>query len=179
MIMDLNTKGIFISMFQLATKGELTNLQQKDVLEALNSYGTHLMMNHSYEYAIEVFKKIRLGSRILLEQTENCIDSALENLEVIKKYTDKMEIDLKNLPEYAKLEDDVKTIAFIKSLDKDLYNFSHAERLSGVTRQTLKKHAKKQLHGLKIIEHGGSSYLDKERLIKYYRARFNDDGLPF
>jgi len=177
--MDVNTKATFISMFQLAEKGELDKLEQKDVITALMSYGTFLLKNKSFEEIQEEFRKIRIGSRNLLEQTETCIDTALETLKSIKDFMDKMQIDLKNLPEYAEINDDAKTLGFIKSLTKDLYNFSEAETLTGVTRQTLKSHSEKHLHGLRITELGKRKYLSKERLIYYYRVRFNDNGLPF
>lgn len=182
--MDLNTKGIFISIFQLAEKGKLTKLEQKDVVNSLVSFGlnrlSQKMVDTDSETNIdEEFKRIRLGTRILLEQTEQCIDTALEVLKTQQDYFDKFKIDLRSLPEHAEFGDNTKTLAFIKSLKQDLYNFSEAEALTGVTRQTLKKHAEKELHGLKATVHGKSTLLSRERLIIYYRAKFKDDSLPF
>lgn len=177
--MDSNTRGVIIDMFQLAEKGELAKIEQKHIITALISYGSFLLRNKSYNEIQEEFKRIRVGSRKLLEQTEQCIDLALENLKNTKDLLDSMQVDYQNLPEHAEMGDDKKTIAFIESLNQDLYNFSEAERLTGVTRQTLKKHAKAGLHGLKITKLSKSEYLNKERLIVYYRAKFNDNELPF
>lgn len=178
--MDLNTKSIFIAMFQLAQKGKLTNLEQKDIITALNSYGMSLLKaDKTFEEISKHYKEIRVGSRILLEQTESCIDSALETIKLTIEFMDKQLIDVKNLPEYAKITDDANTIAFIKSLKDDLYNFTQAQGLLKTSRQTLKKYAIKKQRGLKIIIQGKSEYLLKEDMIVYYRNRFNKSDLPF
>lgn len=177
--MDLSTKGIFISMFQLAAKGELNQFEQKDVITALMSYGNFLLRNKPYDEVVTDFIKIREGSRLLLENTEKCIDSALENIKYMNDTVESIGLQIQNLPEYAEIGDNTETLAFIKSLTQDLYNFSDAEKLTGVTRQTLKKHAEKELHGLKVTVHGKSTLLSKERLITYYRAKFKDNSLLF
>jgi len=177
--MDLNTKGIFISMFQLAEKGELNKFEQKDVITALMSYGNFLLRKKPYDEVVTEFKKIREGSRLLLENTEKCIDSALENLKHLNDTIESIGLEMQNLPEYAELGDNLETLAFIKSLKQDLYNFSEAQKLTGISRQTLRIHAKKQLHGLKTTLLGKSEYISKERLITYYRAKHKDNDLPF
>lgn len=184
MSMDLNTKAILISMFQLAEKGELTKLQQKDVVSSLVNFGMSRLSqkldgSESKLNIDEEFKRIRVGSRVLLEQTEQCIDTALEILKTQQSNFTQFKRDLKNLPEFAEIGDNLKTLNLIKLLDKDLYNFSEAEKLIGITRQTLKKHAEIGKSGLRIFESGKSKYLRREDLITYYRARTKDDSLPF
>lgn len=185
--MDLDKKGIMISMFQLAEQGEFTKLEQKDIVDALFSFGMSRIVsqipkdsNKSSQINIqEEFKRIRLGSRRLLEQTENCIDTALEMLDNYQSYIEKALGDINELPKYAEYGDTIETIKLIKALDKELYNFSHAEKLLGTSRQTLKKHAEANKDGLKIIQSGGSKYLHREDMIIYFRAKHKDKNLPF
>ena len=184
MIMDVNTNTTFISMFQLAEKGELTKLEQKDVVNSLVKFGMNRLSqklnNINSESSIdEEFKRIRLGTRRLLEQTEQCIDTALEILKTQQNNFAQFKIEIQNLPEFSEIGDNIEVLNLIKKLDKDLYNFSEAGKLVNTTRQTLKIHAIKQKNGLKIFESGKSEYLTKEGLIRYYRAKFKNDSLPF
>ena len=78
----MNKKSIFISVFEMAEKGELTSTEQSQVMNALISYGCGLKP----EEVSQVFKNIRLGTRHLLEQTEKSLDFAFGNVQVLFGY---------------------------------------------------------------------------------------------
>ncbi|MFV8332310.1 hypothetical protein [Flavobacterium sp. GSP14] len=116
----MNKKEIFISIFQMAEKGELTSTEQSEVMNALISYGRSLKpaeVNHT-------FKNIRLGTRYLLEQTEKSLDSALDSVQEFHQMLEGVIAKEKSLPDGATVGDDAETIEFIESLKKDAYNFS-------------------------------------------------------
>ncbi|MGZ0017640.1 hypothetical protein [Yeosuana sp. AK3] len=173
--MDLNVKGILISVFQLAEKGELSKIEQKKIVEALFSYGNSI----DPKLLDEKFKLIRIGSRTLLEQTENCIDSALAILKEFHQNIGEMKIDIQSMPEGAIYGDDKETLKFINSLNKDVYNFSEASKLINISRQTIKAHADSEKYSLKTFIIGKSQYISKKSLIDYYRAYFNKNGFNF
>jgi len=173
--MNLDTKGIYISMFQLAEKGELTNLEQKYIVEALVSFGNSINPNDIEEK----FKNIRIGSRTLFEQTETCIDSALSIVKGFNKAFDDAKLSIQSMPKGAIYGDDAETLEFIKSLKEGAYNYSQAGKLTGIARQTIKKHADKRKHGLKAFTIGKSEYISREVLINYYREYFNKHGYNF
>lgn len=177
--MDLNKKGILVSLFQLAERGELDDVEQKDIVNALFSFGFSRITSDFGRDIDEDFKRIRLGSRKILEQTEKCIDTALELVKTQQELLKKMEGNIYTAEKFAEFGDDENTMNFIKSLDQEFYNFSEAERLVNITRQTLKKHAVKNIHGLKTIIIGKTEYISKESLIIYYRNNFNINTLPF
>ena len=168
-------KAIFISVFQMARYGELTKTDQSEIMSALFTYG----MSIKPDEVNTVFKDIRMGTRKLLEQTEMCIDSTLDNLrefhERVKEIIDKEE----SLPSGATIGDDAETIGFISSLVKDAYNFSQAEKVIGIARQTIKAHAEKGLHSLKTTRISKTDYITRENLIRYYRDYFKKDGWGF
>lgn len=83
------------------------------------------------------------------------------------------------MPSEATLGDDAETIKFIDSLVKDAYNFSQAEKVIGISRQTIKIHAEKGLHMLKTTKISKTDYITRENLIIYYRDYFKKDGLGF
>lgn len=159
----------------MAEKGDLTSTEQSEVMNALISYGRSLKPDE----VNEVFKKIRLGTRHLLEQTEKSIDSALDSVHEFHKMLEKVIEKDKTLPDCATVADDAETIKFINSLDKDAYNFSQAEKLIGISRQTIKLHAKKGFHSLKTTKISKTEYITRENLIRYYRDYFKKDGFGF
>ena len=177
--MDLDKKGILVSLFQLAERGELDDVEQKDIVNALFSFGFSRISNDFDRNIEEDFKRIRLGSRKILEQTEKCIDTALELVQTQQKLIKKMGSDVLTSEKFAQFGDDENTLTFIKSLDQNYYNFSEAERLVKISRQTLKKHAVKNTHGLKTEIIGKTEYISKESLITYYRNNFNISTYPF
>lgn len=168
-------KGIFVSVFQMAENGELTKTDQSEIMNALISYGRSLKPDE----VNETFKNIRYGTRNLLEQSENCIDSALDSVQEFHKMIKSvLKID-ENLPKGATVGDDAETINFISSIDKEIYNFSQAEKTIGITRQTIKKHAESGLHSLITTRIGKTDYITRENLIIYYRDYFKKDGFGF
>ena len=156
-------KGIFVSVFQLAESGELSNTDQSEIMNALISYGRSMKPDE----VNEKFKQIRLGTRHLFEQSEKCIDSALDSVQEFHKKVKEVLKEEVNLPTGATVGDDAETIKFINSLKKDAYNFSQAEKLIGITRQTIKKHAESGLHSLKTTRIGKTDYITRENLIIY------------
>lgn len=168
----MNKKEVFISLFYMAEKGELSKTEQHEIINALESYGRALKPNE----VNEKFKNIRLGTRCILEQTEKCIDSALESVnEFHKAIKDVLEID-ESLPKGALLGDDAETIRFISSLNLEIYNFSQAEKVIGISRQTIKKHAESNQFNLKVTLISKSFYITRENLIDYYRTYYRKDG---
>ncbi len=159
----------------MAESGELTNLEQKDIMNALISYGRSMKPDE----VNETFKNIRLGTRHLLEQSEICIDSALDSVQEFHKMVKAVLKEEVNLPVGATVGDDAETIKFINSLKKDAYNFSEAEKLIDITRQTIKKHAESRLYSLIITRIGKTDYITRENLIIYYRKYFKKEGWGF
>ncbi len=168
-------KGIFVSVFQMAESGELTKTDQSEIMNALISSGRSLKPNE----VNEAFKNIRLGTRLLLEQSERCIDSALDSVQEFHKMVNAVLKEEINLPVGATVGDDAETIKFINSLKKDAYNFSEAQNVIGNSRQTIKKHSESGLFSLKTTRIGKTDYITKENLIVYYRDYFKKDGFGF
>lgn len=168
-------KGIFVSVFLMAESGELTRTDQSEIMNALISYGRSLKPDE----VNDAFKSIRLGTRQLLEQTEKCIDSALDSVLEFHKAIEGVITKEKSLPSGATIGDDAETIKFIDSLVKDAYNFSQAEKLIGISRQTIKAHAEKGLHSLKTTKISKTDYITRENLIIYYRDYFKKEGWGF
>ncbi|MBA4134234.1 MAG: hypothetical protein C0525_05865 [Flavobacterium sp.] len=168
-------KGIFVSVFLMAESGELTRTDQSEIMNALISYGRSLKPDE----VNDAFKSIRLGTRQLLEQTEKCIDSALDSVLEFNKAIEGVITKEKSLPSGATIGDDAETIKFIDSLVKDAYNFSQAEKLIGISRQTIKAHAEKGLYSLKTTKISKTDYITRENLIRYYRDYFKKDGWGF
>ena len=171
----MDKKATFISVFQMAESGKLTSTEQSEVMNALISYGRSM----NPEEVNEAFRKIRIGTRHLLEQTEKCIDSALDNVQEFHNMLEAVLKKKEKLPDGATIGDDAETIKFINSLDKDAYNFSEAQKLIGITRQTIKKHAEDGLFSLKVTRLGKSDYVIREDFIRYYRNYHNKDGWGF
>jgi hypothetical protein len=171
----MSAEETIITLFQLAAKGKLTEIEQQHIIQALVSFGN----STNPEEVDEVFKNIRTGSRNLLEQTENCIDSALSIVKSYNNYFEEAKISIQSLPDGAIYGDDKETLEFIKSLEEGPYNYSQAEKLIGVSRQTIKKHADTNKYGLKAFSVKKSQYISREALIGYYREYFNKHGYGF
>jgi hypothetical protein len=165
-------KEIFVRLFIMAERGELKKTDQSQIMNALISYGRSLKPDE----VNEAFKGIRCGVRHLLQQTEKCIDSALDSVLEFHNAIDGVITKEKSLPIGATIGDDFETIKFINTLDKDAYNFSQAEIVMGISRQTIKTHAKKGLYSLKTTLISKTEYITRENLIIYYRDYFKKDG---
>lgn len=156
----------------MAENGELSKTEQHEIINALESYGRTLKPNE----VNEKFKNIRLGIRYILEQTEKCIDSALDGVNAFHKAIKDVVGSDASLPKGALIGDDEETIRFISLLDFNIYNFSQAEKLIGISRQTIKKHADSGLYNLKVTRISKSFYITRESMIEYYRNYFKKDG---
>nr|WP_315172339.1 hypothetical protein [uncultured Flavobacterium sp.] len=172
---SLDKKEIFISVFRMAESGELTKTDQSEIMKALISYGRSLKPDE----VNEAFKKIRLGTKHLFEQSEKCIDESLDSVQEFHKMVKSVLKKDENLPKGATVGDEAQTIKFINSLEKGIYNFSQAENLIGITRQTIKKHAVNGSFSLKTERIGKTDYITRENLIIYYRDYFKKDGYGF
>lgn len=171
----MNKTAIFVSLFQMAEKGELSKTEQSEIMKALISYGRFVKPDE----VNEKFKNIRLGLRHLFEQSEKCIDSSLDSVTEFHKMINEVLKREEKLPAGASIGDDAVTIKFINSLNKDAYNFSQAEKVIGISRQTIKKHAESELHSLKTTKISKTDYITRENLIRYYRDYFKKDGFGF
>ncbi len=169
----MNDLNILVSLFQFAEKGG--ELDRNIIVNALSSYGRSLETST----LDESFKNIRIGTRNALNLIDSCLDEAIEKVKALNKIKLDIEKEFGELPNGASLNDDIETIRFIKSLQKDVYNFSDASKLIGLTRQTIKEHADKQLYNLKTLRIGKTDYISREVMIKYYRTYFDKDGFGF
>jgi PAS domain-containing protein len=109
-----------------------------------------------------------------LEEIEQFVDAGLQvEKQMLKR--------LENLPEGCFSSDRDSLIVFAKKLKKPLFNYSEAEKLVGVTRQTLKNHCEQKKWGLQELRSGRTNYLTREGLIAYYRNKLNaeDTSMPF
>ncbi len=129
----------------------------------------------------KTLKKFKQAIPNFLKVLDEVLDEAekmgLRNYEINEQEFEK----IKNLPPLANTQDAPQVIAFIRQLDKDLYNYSEAAKLLGVTRQTLKTYTEDENHTLKRRYSGKSWYITKESIVWFYRNRFDDenDHLPF
>ena len=169
----MNDINILVQLFQFAENGG--EMDREKVISALSSYG----LSHDPLTVETVFKKIRVGSKNAITFIDNCLDESLERVKIVNKAKDDIIKEFGTLPEGASLGDDKETIRFIKSLTDDFYNFSDASRLIGLTRQTIKEHADKNLFNLKTIRKGKSDYITRDDIIIYYRNYYNKDGFGF
>ena len=83
-----------------------------------------------------------------------------------------MLLKVANLPPLANSFDPEVVIEFIRTLDKDAYSFLEAERLLGITRQTLRKYADEGKYGLTIEQRKKRIYLTKKGIVDFYRERY-------
>jgi hypothetical protein len=169
----MNDINLLVSLFQFAEKGG--ELDREKVINALSSYGRSL----DPSTLDEVFKRIRVGTRNAFNQIDECLDEALNKVKVTNKIKSEIETEFGQLPKGASLNDDIETIRFIESLKNEFYNFSEASKLIGLSRQTIKDHADKNLYGLRTFRIKKSEYIEKRILVEYYRKYFNKDGWGF
>ncbi len=106
-----------------------------------------------------------------VEQFDKQLAKLVKTYEACYNYQQAQVEKFENLPEYALPEDTDATVDFIISLKKDVYPFKEAEDMLGITRQTLKKWAENNMHGIKCETVLGKKrdYLSKESVIKIFR----------
>jgi uncharacterized protein (DUF2344 family) len=129
---------------------------------------------------------------VRIKKFKQAIPNFLSELEIILDRTEKFGKDyykfretqmeaIKQLPPLAYELDHPDVIAFIRKLDKDLYNYTQAGELLEITRQTLTTYTNNENHILKKKQVGKSWYITKESIVLFYRDRFEreNDYLPF
>jgi len=106
-----------------------------------------------------------------VEQFDKQLAKLVKTYEALYDYQQAQVEKFENLPPFALPEDTEDTVDFILSLNKDLYTFKGAEEMLGITRQTLKKWAENNMHGIKCETVLGKKrdYLSKESVIKIFR----------
>lgn len=127
-------------------------------------------------------KKFRKGIPNFLKMVDDALDEAEKMNTRMYKLINVSKERINNLPKLAAFEDSDKVVEFIRSLDKDHYSFSEAAKLLGVSRQSLRKYADENLHGIKIVRVTRSDYITKESMASFFRKKFDDehsDSLPF
>jgi hypothetical protein len=169
----MNDLNLLVSLFQFAEKGG--ELDRNIIVNALSSYGRSIQPST----LDESFKNIRIGTRNALNLIDSCLDESLQKVKVFNKKVLEVESEFGQLPDGASVNDEIDTIRFIDSLKKDVYNFSDASKLIGLTRQTIKEHADKNIYNLSTLRIGKTDYISREIMIKYYRAYFEKDGFGF
>lgn len=126
-------------------------------------------------------KKFRQAIPNFLMTLEKVLDMAEKMGSDFYKFKENETEALKDLPPLADFLDQPEVITFIRQLDKDLYNYTEAAQLLGLTRQTVSSYTNDKNHILKKIHKGKSWYVTKESMVLYYRDRNLKDrgGLPF
>lgn len=169
----MNDINLLVELFQFAEKGG--ELDREKVIHALASYGRSL----DQSTLDETFKNIRIGTKNAFSQIDECLDESLQKVKIFNKKVLEVESEFGQLPDGASVNDEIDTIRFIDSLKKDVYNFSDASKLIGLTRQTIKEHADKNIYNLSTLRIGKTDYIPREILITYYRTYYNKDGFGF
>lgn len=117
-------------------------------------------------------KKFNQSIPNFLEKLREIFSRAEKNASIIYRENVRFLEHAANLPAYGGVWDSDEVLDFIRSLKEDIYSFSEAERLLGVSRQTLTKYAKEGTHGLKTVRMKKSDYLTKESLVNFYREKW-------
>ena len=169
----MNDINLLVELFQFAEKGG--ELDREKVIHALASYGRSL----DQSTLDETFKKIRIGTKNAFNQIDECLDESIQKVKVFNKKVMEVESEFGQLPDGASFNDEKETIKYINSLKSEHYNFSDASKLIGLTRQTIKEHADKNLYNLSTLRIGKTDYISRETMINYYRAYFEKDGFGF
>lgn len=176
---DINEShwNIISTLFYYAENGKLDEIELGKYTTRLIAYsltpddGKYKQRIKKYKQAVTNFLK-RL--EVELDKTEQVADSIVAT---IRKENKRLE----SLPEFSDTFDSNTTIKFIKSLNKDVYNYSQAAKeLKQITRQTLNKNIKEgKFANVKPIIIGKTEYIRKQDLIKIYRVLFPSDNFNF
>ena len=176
----MSLKNTIIDLFMLVEAGDLGNLNTNELVTGIISYAS---CNEKGDYQAgnykERLKTFRTGLADLFKKLDVMIDSAEGDVERIVSFQRKRMKKLETLPQYALIEDNDKIIEFIRSLDKEFYNFSSAENLVGVTRQTLKKKIDEGFLDIKLVYKNRAPLISVQDLIRIYRHYNETDTCGF
>ena len=166
--------NIIARLFQYAETGKLDEINTNKYIMHIVNYAT-LPDDGSYKVRIKKFGQAKTN---FLKKLEKTIKDAEKSADNIVKFMREENKRIEMLPELAEWDDDEKTVQFIKSLKKDLYNYSQAaDALGCITRQTLTKDIRAGYLGIKHVINNRREYITKGDLIRIYRDKFPSDIL--
>lgn len=177
----MNIEQLISELFLAAERGDLTEVDTDAYLLSIISFASHHKAAYdddSYKIRIKKFRKA-------LSNFNSKLDATLGQAEITADKLVKVGRDsinhLKSLPMFAQADDNKEILKFINGLkeDKETYNFSEAQELTGVTRQTLKGKIDKGFMDIKPVYKSKVALLKKEDLIKLYRHYHNNDTSTF
>ena len=151
-LLDFDEKRMFLLLYQMA----FSNKMEKDDFK---------IKIKKFNQSIPNFLK-KLND-ILIEADRVATEAYKENVRMLERS--------RNLPECGSDWDSEEILDFIRNLEDDIYSFSAAERLLGVTRQTLKKYAKEGTYGIKTVQMKKSDYLTKNSIAIFYRKKWEKE----
>jgi hypothetical protein len=173
-------KNLVIELFMQVESGELANFNPEKLIASIIRFASS---NEKGEYQAENYKDrlktFRTGLMDLFKKLDVMIDSAEGTVDKIVSFQRKRMKKLETLPKYALIEDNEKIIEFIRKLNKDFYNFSSAEKLVGVTRQTLKKKIDEGFLDIKLVYLNKAPLISQQDLIRIYRHYNETDTWGF
>ncbi len=160
---------------RIVTGEDLSNIDKDKLFKLIfNMAFTNGTTESEFKIRIKKFKQS-------IPNFLSTVDSVLTDVQKhgIEMY--KMQTNLidrvKTLPPLADTFDPEVVLKFIRSLDKKHYSFSEAEKLLGVTRQTLRSYVDQGKYGLKVIQEKKSEYLTRESIVNFYRDRYFKDQI--
>lgn len=177
----MNIEQLISELFLAAERGDLTDVDTDAYLLSIISFASHNTAAYdddSYKIRIKKF-------RMALSNFNSKLDATLGQAEIVADKIVKVgraNIDhIKGLPKFGEADDNKEVLKFIKGLkeDKETYNFSEAQELTGVTRQTLKAKIDKGFMNIKPVYKSKVALLSKEDLIKLYRHYYNSNTSTF
>jgi|GEM_PF-5665092 len=157
---------------------DLSNFNEKKIFTLVFDMA---MTNGVTENDLKIkIKKFKQSIPIFLEKLSSIYNQVEKDASKIYQIQRGFIEKANSLPEYGLFIDSDEVLEFISKLDQDTYSFSQAEKLLGVTRQTLKKYADEGIHGIKTIRVKKSDYITKESMANFYREQWeNEHGSPF
>lgn len=176
--MEEQPNSLMMEIFNRIMKGEVLSDYDRKQYK-----GFLLSMAFSIKMPPKEFKKLVEKFRRSIPNFLQKLDEDLNEMEKVNekvfKYEEERSEWIESLPKYADSLDAPELVEFIRSLDKEYYSFSEAERLLDVSRQTLKKYADNGLHGLRCHVVGRVQKLHKADIINFHREKNFADYLPF
>jgi hypothetical protein len=150
--------------------GSLNRLNIVNFTSALYEYGLKMFNPSDYELGL---KRIEENVQRFSEDFSKAIEQAKIMLNAHYQIAAKIENTRKSLPNNAKLDDPKPVIDFINKLHLEYYNFSQAEKVLGISRQTLTKYAKKKYLDYNTIRRGEREVISKKDIIIFFRNLYN------
>jgi len=152
----------------------LVELNEKKCLEAMTYMA--IINNELPQNLINKIKAMRSALPNFLAQYDDCLKKLSQTYEDYYNFQQLEREKLEHLPKQANEDDTEETVNFIMSLEKEYYNYSEAECLLKICRQTIKRWATKGVNGIKYENRIGlkREYLSKDSIIQIYRHKYAD-----